>query len=153
MRPKKAHKPVTVHFLDTNIIIRYLTQDNLEQAEKAYGLFQQMEAGTLRATTCEGVIIEAVHILSSKALYALSRQAIKAHLTTIITLKGLRLTNKGSYLRALDLYASTNLDFVDALIVAHMERAKISTLLSFDRDFDRLPNVTRLETSEAGGHS
>ena len=140
-----------MHFLDTNIIIRYLTQDNPQQAEKAYRIFQQLEAGTATATTCEGVIIEAVHILSSKALYTLPRQDIRTHLTTVITFRGLKLPNKRTCLRALDLYATTNLDFVDALIVAHMERAKINNLLSFDRVFDRLPNITRLEAPDATG--
>ncbi len=142
---------MTIPFLDTNIIIRYLTQDNQQQAEKAYRIFQQLEAGTATATTCEAVIIEAVHVLSSKALYILPRPDLRTHLTTVIAFKGLKLPNKRTYLRALELYASTNVDFVDALIVAHMERARINQLLSFDRDFDRLPNITRLEALDATG--
>lgn len=140
-----------LHFLDTNVIIRFITQDNPEQAAKAYGALQQLEAGTITATTSEGVIIEAVHILSSKALYDLPRQEIKTHLTTVITLRGLRLPSKRTYLRALDLYAASNLDFVDALSVAHMERTKINTILSFDRDFDRIPGINRLEPSANKG--
>jgi predicted nucleic acid-binding protein len=34
---------------------------------------------------------------------------------------------------------------VDALIVAHMQRDKSSVVLSFDRDFDRIPQITRRE--------
>lgn len=138
-------------FLDTNIILRYLTQDNPGHAEKAYHIFQQLEAGTATATTCEGVIIEAVHVLSSKVLYALPREDIKTHLTTVITFKGLKLANKKTYLRALELYASTSLDFVDALILARMELAKVTTILSFDQDFDDMPNITRLEAFDAEG--
>jgi predicted nucleic acid-binding protein len=132
-------------FLDTNVIIRYLTQDNPEQAEKAYRILQQVEAGTTLVTTSEAVIIEAVYVLSSRALYSLPRQEIREHLYTILALRGLKLPRKGVYLRALDLYASANLDFVDCLSVAHMERAKINTILSFDRDFDRIPSINRRE--------
>jgi predicted nucleic acid-binding protein len=56
-------------FLDTNIFLRYLTQNNLDQGQRAYALLQQVEAGTLRVTTSEAVITEGVHVLSSKALY------------------------------------------------------------------------------------
>jgi predicted nucleic acid-binding protein len=98
-----------------------------------------------RVTTCEGVIVAAVHILSSKQLYNLARPAIRTHLGNILTLRGLRLQHKRTYLRALDLYASTNLDFVDTLNIAHMERSKITTIISFDRDFDRFEQITRRE--------
>jgi predicted nucleic acid-binding protein len=50
---------------------------------------------------------------------------------------------KRMYLRALDLYVAMNIDFVDALSVAQTERAKVTTILSFDRDFDRVPGITR----------
>lgn len=106
---------------------------------------QQVEAGVRTVTTSEGVIVEAVYVLSSKAVYNLPHSAIRTNPSGIITLKGLKLPNRRTYLRALDLYASTNLDFVDALNVAHMERAKIGTILSFDRDYDRVPGVTRRE--------
>jgi predicted nucleic acid-binding protein len=35
------------------------------------------------------------------------------------------------------------LDFVDALVVAHMRHGHISTVVSFDRDFDRVPGIQR----------
>lgn len=132
-------------FLDTNIILRYLTKDDPDQATRARRLFQEVQAGTLILVTTEAVIIEAVQVLSSKALYNLPRTDIKTHLANIISLGSLKLANKRTYLRALDLYASSNIDFVDALIVAHIERTKISTVVSFDKDFDRIPGVNRRE--------
>lgn len=134
-----------MEFLDTNIIIRYLTQDNPDQTQRALVLLQQVEAGELLVTTSEAVILEAVFVLSSKTLYNLPRALIQARLSNIITLRGLRLPHKKSYLRALDIYASTNLDFTDALNIAHMERAGISTIISFDRDYDKLAGITRRE--------
>lgn len=132
-------------FLDTNVILRYLTQDNPQQSPRAYRIIKQLESGALEASTCEGVIVEAVYVLSSKSLYNLPRQDVRTYLKTIIGLPGLKIDNKRSYLRALDLYATTNLDFVDALIVAHMERTKTQTVLSFDQHFDRISSVERKE--------
>ncbi len=132
-------------FLDTNIIVRFITQDAPEQAQRAALLFEQLGLGNVNVTTSEAVIVETVQVLSSRALYNLPRAEIQTHLTNILSLRGLVLSNKRTYLRALEIYASTNVDFVDALNVAHMERAGIDTIMSFDRDFDRIPGIQRVE--------
>ena len=59
----------------------------------------------------------------------------------LLGLDGLKLPNWGIYFRALALYASVKPDFVDCLEVAHMERLKLPTIASFDRDFDRIPGA------------
>lgn len=137
--------PAPVEFLDTNIILRYLTQDNPDQSRRAYNLLQQVETGALVVTTSEAVLVEVVYVLSSKTLYNFPRPDIQAHLSTVIALRGLKLPHKRTYLRALDIYATTNLDFVDALNVAHMERTQITTILTFDKDFDKVQGITRRE--------
>ncbi len=134
-----------MQFLDTNILIRYLTKDPPDQAARAYNLLKQVETGTRQVAITEAIVTETVHVLSSKTLYNVPRHDIRTHLTTILGLRGLKIAHKRTYLRALDLYASTNLDFVDALIVAHMERVKATILISFDRDFDHIPGITRNE--------
>lgn len=138
-------QPTGLLFLDANIFLRYLTQDNPDQGQRAYAILQQVENGTLQVMTSEAVITEVVHVLSSKALYNVPRPVIRTRLAAVITLKGLRLRHKRMYLRALDIYEGTTIDFVDALSVALMERAKITTILSFDRDFDKIPGITRQE--------
>jgi predicted nucleic acid-binding protein len=134
-----------VEYLDTNVILRYLTRDDPRQAERARLFLKQVEAGSSSVTTSEAVIAEAVYVLSSRALYNLPRSDIKTHLTNIISLRGLKLPNKRTYLKALDLYAGTNMDFVDALNVAHMKRSGIETIVSFDRDFDGIAGIHRRE--------
>ena len=134
-----------VEFLDTNVLIRYLTQDNPDQSQRAYNLLQRVDTGRLTVTTSEAVITELVHVLSSRILYNLPRDLIRTHVTTVITLRGLKLPYKRTYLRALDIYASTNLDFVDAINVAHMEWQKLTNIISFDRDFDKMPGISRHE--------
>ncbi len=84
-------------------------------------------------------------MLSSKQLYDVARQDIRALLYPLLTLPGLRLTHRKSYLRALDLYATHSLDFEDALIVAQMERQQIADVYSYDRDFDRSATINRVE--------
>ncbi len=132
-------------FLDTNIILRHITQDNPEQGARSYHLLQQLATGALEATTCEAVILEAVFVLSSKALYNLPRNQIRDVVTSFVSLQGLKLPYKRVYARALELYASSNLDFADAVIVAHMERVRSTEVISFDQHFDRVPGITRRE--------
>jgi predicted nucleic acid-binding protein len=132
-------------FLDTNLFIRYITQDNPRQSQQAKQLFDQIKQGLVTVTTSEAVISECVYVLASKALYHLPREQISTALTLLLSLKGLKLTRKRIYVRALSLYAASNLDFVDALIATHMEQVQISTLWSFDRGFDHLPGIVRQE--------
>ena len=45
----------------------------------------------------------------------------------------------------LDIYASKNIDFEDALSFAHMEKRQIKEIYSYDSDFDKLEELRRLE--------
>ena len=91
------------------------------------------------------MIAEVVYVLSSKRTYNLPRDQIRARLYPLISLQGLRLPQRRTVLRALDLYVAYEIDFEDALIVAHMERQTIRDLYSYDRDFDQVPGVNRQE--------
>jgi predicted nucleic acid-binding protein len=132
-------------FVDSNIFIRYLTQDDPAKAETARALLKQAEAGQLTIVTSESIVVEAVQVLSSKVLYNQPRSKVTSDLTTILSLPKLKLPNKRVCLRALALWASASasVDFVDALTVAHMEHQGISTIASFDQDFDRFSQIQR----------
>jgi uncharacterized protein len=136
---------MALSFLDTNLLIRYITQDNPRQAQQAKRLFDQIKQGVLTVTTSEAVISECVYVLASKALYRLPREQISTALSLLLSLKGLKLAWKRIYLRALSLYATSTLDFVDALIAAHMEQAHMTTVWSFDQGFDHIQGITRQE--------
>lgn len=134
-------------FLDTNVILRYLTRDDEAKAEACYQLFQRVRLGEEELFTCEAVVTEVAYVLSSpRAPYRLSHHEVRARLLPILTLRGLRLPQKRVYLRALDLYASAPfLDFEDALAVAHMEHRGLTEIVSYDRDFDRVTGLQRIE--------
>ena len=134
-------------FLDTNVILRYLTRDDEAKAEACYQLFQRVKLGEEELFTCEAVITEVAYVLSSpRAPYRLSHEEVRARLLPILTLRSLKLPQKRVYLRALDLYASAPfLDFEDALAVAHMEHQGLTEIVSYDRDFDRVAGLQRIE--------
>lgn len=133
-------------FLDTNIFVRLLAADDEKKTDACFRLFQRIQKGEESVTTAEVIIAEVVYVLSSPSLYRLSHDEISARLAPLLSLRSLKLRNKRTYLRALDLYAThPSLDFEDALSVAHMERQGISEIVTYDRDFDRLPGIKRID--------
>ncbi len=136
-----------MRFLDTNIILRYLTRDDEAKAKDCYELFRRVQRGEEDLATCEAIVAEVVYVLSSPRLsYRLNHGEIRARLLPILTLRGLKLPHKRVCLRALDLYASSAfLDFEDAVAVAHMEQRSIAEIVSYDRDFDRVAGLRRTE--------
>ena len=134
-------------FLDANPILRFITRDRPDHAAAARLLFEQVARGQVSVTTSESIIVEVVQVLSSRVLYRLPRQEVQRDVNMVLSMKGLKLRGKRFYQRALELYASSAVDFVDALCVAQMEQQGIKVILSFDRDFDRFPTVQREEPS------
>lgn len=134
-------------FLDTNPIIRYLTQDNPDQAAGARALFEQAARGDVTLYVSESVVVEVVNVLSSRVTYHLPRPEVQRHLGNIFSLKGFKIPAKQTYRRALELWVNTPQvrDIVDVLSVSQAERLKIPTVASFDEDFDRFPTIKRLE--------
>ncbi|MXY26235.1 MAG: type II toxin-antitoxin system VapC family toxin [Acidobacteria bacterium] len=136
-----------MRFLDANVILRYLTRDDEAKAEACYELFQQVQRGEAELATCEAIVAEVIYVLSSPRLtYRLSHEETRARLLPLLTLRGLRLPQKRVCLQALDTYASSpSMDFEDALATAHMEQRGIAEIVSYDRDFDSVPRVRRVE--------
>jgi predicted nucleic acid-binding protein len=138
-------------FIDANIILRYLTEPSTPRAEAmseaCRQLFERVQQSRESVTTCEAIISEVVYVLRSPQLYSLSPSEISARLKPIIGLPGFRIENKRRYLRALDIFAThaPRFDFPDALAVAYVEGDEPPALYSFDRDFDRVPQIERRE--------
>lgn len=135
--------------LDTNIIVRYLTDDLPEQAERARTAFDAVEAGTLVFVLSEGVLVETEQVLSSKNLYNLPRDVIARHLTRLLRIYGVKIDHKQTYLRAFELYVAHHfLSFVDCVCVAHAERLGNIDVMSFDKGFDRIRADTAVNRIE-----
>lgn len=135
-----------MRLLDTNIIVRYLTGDDPEKAAACLTLMKRLESGAEQARLYEAHLTEVVYVLSSRSQYGLSHEEIRQRLLPILALKGLKLPRKKVYRRALDVYVLyPALDFEDALAVAYVEADGLEGLYSYDRDFDRVATVARVE--------
>jgi uncharacterized protein len=132
-------------FVDTNIFLRLLTRDDPRKAARCLGLFQRAQRGEVSLVTSESIIAEITFVLSSKATYRLPRVTVATALRPVLANPGLRVDHKGAVLRALDIWEGSNLDFEDCLSVEHVRRADLAGIYSYDRDFDRVPDIRRLE--------
>ena len=132
-------------FVDTDVIIRLVTGDDPAKQAAARSLFERVESGDLTLVAPDTVIADAVYVLSSKRLYNLPRAEIQELLTTLLRLPLFKVRNRRALMRALEIYATTNVDFGDAIIAASMGQAASETIYSFDQDFDKRLGITRIQ--------
>ena len=121
--------------LATDIIIRYLTRDDPEKAARCLELLRRAERGEEELFLPESILTEAVYVLSSRQLYDLPRERVRDLLAAVVGLRGVRMVDKAACLEALDLYGESDLDFEDALLVAHLRALGAEGLYSYDRRF------------------
>ena len=132
-------------FLDTDIIIRFLTGDAPQKQAAAAALFQRIEQGSLTVAAPVTVIADAVFVLHSPRLYNKPRPEVQALLTPLVRLPHFRVQQRRMVLRALELYGGSASGFGDAVLLAAMQQAHSTTLYSYDEGFDKVAGVTRLE--------
>ncbi|HOP80191.1 MAG TPA: PIN domain-containing protein [Armatimonadota bacterium] len=133
-------------YVDANVIIRLITGDPPDMADKAARLFKQVDDGTLELVVDEIVVAEVIWVLSS--FYGFSANQIAPVMTTFLISSGILCDNKTELLQALTLYENKNVDFIDALLVVKMQKHEISSIYSFDKHFDRLESITRIKLDE-----
>jgi predicted nucleic-acid-binding protein len=109
--------------IDTNYIIRYLTDDHVEMAEIAEKVFLNRDV-----FVGNEVLAEATYVLES--VYRMGREQIGTILIELIWPDNIALENKAVAIRALELYTQRRLDFVDCLLCAH---GVTDTILTFDK--------------------
>jgi predicted nucleic acid-binding protein len=124
--------------LDTNVLVRHLTGSPPDQARRATAML-----GARRFWLVDLVVAELVYVLG--AVYGAPREEVAALLRTVIAQPTISVTDPETLLRAIDLFASGRLDFVEAYLVATAEAAGIEAIASFDQALDRVETVTRIE--------
>jgi predicted nucleic acid-binding protein len=136
-------------FVDTNVFLRVLARDNASRLAASLALFKRAERGEVDLVTSEAIVAEVVYVLSSNVLYKLVRADIVKLLKPMLDIRGLKIDRKPDVLAALNLYETSRLDFEDCLAIAHSMRRTKGRIYSYDRDFDRVSGVQRLEPPAA----
>ena len=126
-------------FLDANIFIRYLTNDDPAKADRVEKLLESAAAGKERLLTTEMVVAEVVWVLES--YYKLGNLAIGPMVKAILATPGLEVLNGTLVEKAVERYMAQNIDFIDGYIVAVMEQNKVNEIFSYDKK-----HLTRIKT-------
>lgn len=132
-------------FIDADVIVRLLTGDDARKQARAAALFERVERRELSLHTPVTTIADVLYVITSPRLYAVPRAEAVEMLKALLRLPSFSVDQQNEILGALDLYGTTRLDFGDAFIAAEMAMSGADTLYSFDRDFDRLAGLKRVE--------
>jgi len=125
-------------FVDTNLFIRYLTNDVPNQIDKVENLFDQAENGRVKLVTGPPVFFEIAWTL--KSFYKLDRRTIYECLTGILGLPGLEILDIDILEEALELFNNTSADFSDAYICVAAQRCEADAVATFNvKHFKDLP--------------
>jgi predicted nucleic acid-binding protein len=108
-------------YLDTSVIIRFVTGDDPAKQAASRRLFERADAGELRLVVPLTAVSEAAYVLTSRAVYGLPRSDVAEVLKDLVNRDGLVMERKARVTRALSIFGERNVDFGDALLVSSME--------------------------------
>ena len=129
--------------LDTNVLVRFLAQDDDAQFQVAADL---IEGCTTDAAgyICREVMIELVWVLERS--YKYSREEIAEALLSIVTASQLSVENAQEIASVVNLYREEGYDFADLMIRQAAQRAENRILKTFDQKLAKLDGVELLGT-------
>ncbi len=129
-------------FVDTNIFLElFLDQENAELCEN---FFEKVKENKIKAYSSDFVLYSClIHI----QLKIKSPEVMKQFIFFVNQLKGFRLVRPtfSTLFRAVQISEKQNLDFDDSLILSCMYGSGINVLVSFDKHFDKIEGIKRIE--------
>ncbi len=132
--------------LDTNVLVRFLVDDDAEQVQAARTLLESLTAER-PAFICREVMIELVWVL--ERAYRLPRDRIAAVLEGLIATEGLEVEATNDVARAASGYRQGDAGFADLMITSAAARSGASPLYTFDKQLGRVEGTALLQARTA----
>ena len=123
--------------LDTNVLVRYLVQDDPAQARLATAAIESAAGRGERMRVNATTLCELVWVLESA--YEQARADVARALEQIVRTADFDLEHLDHVRTAIKVYRSTSADFADALIGLVNEAAGCEHTITFDRSLKRIP--------------
>lgn len=117
--------------IDTNLLVRFLTEDDTAKANDVKRLLLKAAQGEVKLLIPSVVIAELVWVLQS--FYKLERSEIVPLLNAIVHTHGVEVSDKSVVSNAIALYGDGTIDFIDAWIIAFAKAADVRAVYTFDR--------------------
>lgn len=128
--------------LDTNVIVRYLAQDDLRQAAAATRLIEGSLSAEARGFVSIVTLAEVVWVMSSN--YRAARAAVADIIEGLLTAPQLAIEKADVIWRALRAFRESKADFSDAVIVELGRDAGCLKTVTFDRQAAAHPGFEAL---------
>jgi predicted nucleic-acid-binding protein len=117
--------------LDTNVLVRFLVEDDVSQTAKVMSLFEQVIADGSTLFISDVVLCETVWVLISR--YGFSRAEVAAVLQRLLNADHLSFSAPSQYARALAAFVVGKGDFADYVIREHGLAAGCTVVATFDQ--------------------
>ncbi len=116
--------------LDTNVLVRYLAQDDPKQSPKATRLIESL---TTESPGYVGIVsvVELVWVMTG--CYRLSKEEISEVIETLLRIKEISVAHADTVWKALRLFKEGKADFADCLIERFAAEAGCQHVATFDR--------------------
>lgn len=115
--------------LDTNVLVRYIMQDDPKQSPRATEIVESLEGVGSGYVTLVS-IVELVWVLS--ASFDLTRSQVAQALDGIVRTKQFKIENADQVIRALRVFKAGKSDFADCLIERSANSAGCEKTITFD---------------------
>lgn len=119
--------------VDTNLIIRFITQDSKTHTELAEKIFKTSPPRSLLIPDL--VFAEIIYVLLS--VYELSKEEVIEIAEKILIFPKFTFENKSSLLKTLEIWRKNKISFVDAFLLAKQTLLKCK-LHTFDKELAKL---------------
>jgi len=127
--------------LDTNVLVRFLVQDDADQARLAGDVINQLTEADPGFVGRE-VLVELVWVL--ERAYGYTRSEIAGALDGLLSATELVIEAADDVGPALEFYRKDGFGFADLMIAAAARRAGAAEVVTFDRKAAQLPGVRLL---------
>jgi predicted nucleic-acid-binding protein len=127
--------------IDTNVLVRFLTQDDPDQAAAASAFMRGLTSGA-PGFICREVMLELVWVL--ERAYGFSRADVTAALEGLLAAVEIEVEAADDVGTAVFLYRDEGFGFADLMIAAAARRTDATSLVTFDRKAAQLPGVDLL---------
>lgn len=117
--------------IDTNVLVRYLAQDDVQQSALATRLFEQSLSEDMPGFLSLVALVETVWVMED--LYDADRQQIAAIVETLLHTRAVVVADSEAVWRALARYRAGKADFADFLIHESSTAAGCTAVYTFDK--------------------
>lgn len=123
-------------FVDTNIFLRFVLKDNLQQYKEARQLLRKGAGREVELFTSTVAIFEVYWVL--KSFYQKNREEISKILRQILSFGYISIDNKAALSFAVEYYSKTSFDLADCFHLFYAQENKAGKFATFDEKLQRV---------------